>query len=62
MTQPRHEDDDRTVTKAELFQFLEIQFAFADKTHDGVLDVEELRSFLNALADPAASLKHIRAV
>ena len=41
-----------TVSKAEVFQFLETQFAQADKNHDGELDVDELALFLNAVSRP----------
>jgi len=43
-----------TVTKAEVFRFLEMQFARADKNHDGVIDAEELELFVRAIAHPDA--------
>jgi hypothetical protein len=42
----------RTVSKDEVFRFLEMQFARADKNHDGQLDIEELAVFANAVSCP----------
>jgi DNA-binding winged helix-turn-helix (wHTH) protein len=39
-----------TVSKAQIFQFLEMQFARADSNHDGELDAEELATFVHAVA------------
>jgi hypothetical protein len=43
-----------TVSKGEVFRFLEMQFARADRDHDGKLDAEELASFIHAVAKPEA--------
>jgi Ca2+-binding EF-hand superfamily protein len=45
------------VSKAEVFRFLEMQFARADKNHDGLIDVEELEMFVRSIAHPAADLR-----
>jgi Ca2+-binding EF-hand superfamily protein len=39
-----------TVSKRDVFQFLEMQFARADRNHDGELDAEELADFVHAVA------------
>ena len=41
-----------TVSKSEVFRFLEMQFARADRDHDGELDAEELAAFVTAVARP----------
>jgi hypothetical protein len=41
-----------TVSKAQVFRFLEMQFARADKNHDGELDEHELAQFVSAIARP----------
>jgi hypothetical protein len=41
-----------TVSKAQVFRFLEMQFARADKNHDGELDADELAAFVHAVARP----------
>jgi DNA-binding winged helix-turn-helix (wHTH) protein len=41
-----------TVSKAQVFQFLEMQFARADSNHDGALDAGELATFVHAVARP----------
>jgi hypothetical protein len=41
-----------SVSKAQIFRFLEIQFARADKNHDGQLDFDELTTFAHAIAWP----------
>jgi hypothetical protein len=41
-----------TVSKEQLFRFLEMQFARADRDHDGQLDPEEVESFVHAIACP----------
>ena len=41
-----------TVSKAQVFRFLEMQFARADKNHDGELDLQELAAFANAIVCP----------
>jgi hypothetical protein len=43
-----------TVSKDQVFRFLEMQFARADRNHDGELDVDELAIFVNAIARPEA--------
>jgi len=41
-----------TVSKAEVFRFLEMQFSRAAKNHDGELDFDELAAFAHAIARP----------
>jgi hypothetical protein len=41
-----------TVSKDQVFRFLEMQFARADKNHDGVLDINELAVFAQAISCP----------
>jgi hypothetical protein len=43
-----------TVSKDQVFRFLEMQFALADKNHDGELDVHELAFFARAVSCPEA--------
>jgi hypothetical protein len=43
-----------TVSKAQVFRFLEMQFARADKNHDGQLDFDELAVFARSIASPEA--------
>jgi hypothetical protein len=43
-----------TVSKDQVFRFLEMQFARADRNHDGELDVDELALFVNAISHPEA--------
>jgi len=38
-----------TVSKDQVFRFLEMQFARADKNHDGQLDVDELMLFARSV-------------
>jgi hypothetical protein len=45
----------KTVSKSEVFRFLEMQFARADRNHDGELDADELAAFVLAVARPAVS-------
>jgi EF hand len=40
------------VSKDQVFRFLEIQFARADRNHDGQLDVDELAAFVHAVSCP----------
>ena len=40
------------VSKEQVFRFLELQFARADRNHDGLLDVEELDYFAQFIAYP----------
>jgi hypothetical protein len=40
------------VSKAQVFRFLEMQFARADKNHDGQLDFDELVVFAQSIASP----------
>jgi hypothetical protein len=42
----------QTVSKAEVFRFLEMQFARADSNHDGLLDIDELAAFVRFVAHP----------
>jgi hypothetical protein len=41
-----------TVSKEQVFRFLEMQFARADSNHDGELDADELAAFVQAVAKP----------
>jgi hypothetical protein len=41
-----------TVSKSQVFRFLEMQFALADKNHDGELDVDELAVFAHSISCP----------
>jgi Ca2+-binding EF-hand superfamily protein len=41
-----------TVSKDQVFRFLEMQFARADKNHDGKLDSDELEEFARAVSCP----------
>jgi hypothetical protein len=41
-----------TVSKDQVFRFLEMQFARADKDHDGELDFDELAVFAHAVSCP----------
>jgi hypothetical protein len=43
-----------TVSKSEVFRYLEMQFSRADKNHDGLLTQEELATFAQAVAWPEA--------
>jgi hypothetical protein len=43
-----------TVSKAQVFRFLEMQFARADRNHDGELDADELAAFVQSVARPEA--------
>jgi hypothetical protein len=40
------------VSKDQVFRFLEMQFARADKNHDGQLDSDELAAFAQAISCP----------
>jgi hypothetical protein len=42
----------RTVSKTQIFRFIEMEFSRADKNHDGELDFEELAAFTHAIAWP----------
>jgi len=42
----------RTVSKEEVFRFLEMQFARADRNHDGLLDIDELEGFAMSISRP----------
>ena len=44
----------RAVSKAQVFRYLEMQFARADRNHDGELDAEELAAFEHAVSCPEA--------
>ena len=41
-----------SVNKSQVFRYLEMQFALADRDHDGLLDEEELTMFARAVAVP----------
>ena len=43
-----------TISKDQVFRFLEMQFARADRNHDGELDGDELADFVNAISRPEA--------
>jgi hypothetical protein len=42
----------QTVSKNQVFRFLEMQFAQADRNHDGELDIDELAAFVHAISWP----------
>jgi len=42
----------QTVSKDQVFRFLEMQFAHADRNHDGELDIDELAAFEHAISWP----------
>jgi hypothetical protein len=42
----------QTVSKKEVFRFLEMQFARADRNHDGLLDIDELTLFARSVSYP----------
>jgi hypothetical protein len=42
----------QTVSKEEVFRFLEMQFARADRNRDGLLDIEELALFAQSVSYP----------
>jgi hypothetical protein len=46
-----------TVSKAQVFRFLEMQFARADRNHDGELDEDELAQFISAISRPESDLR-----
>jgi hypothetical protein len=39
-----------TVSKSQVFRFVEMQFARADKDHDGLLDFDELAAFAQSIS------------
>jgi hypothetical protein len=41
---------DDSVSKQQVFRFLEMEFARADKDHDGKLSFEELETFARAIS------------
>ena len=41
-----------TVSKDQVFRFLERQFALADRNHDGQLDLDELAVFARSVSSP----------
>jgi len=41
-----------SVSKEQVFRFLEIEFCRADKNHDGQLDLDEIQDFVQAIAYP----------
>jgi hypothetical protein len=41
-----------TVSKAQVFRYLEMQFARADRNHDGQLDIDELAFFAQTISCP----------
>jgi hypothetical protein len=46
-----------TVSKDQVFRFLEMQFSRADRNHDGELDADELAAFVQAVARPETDLR-----
>jgi hypothetical protein len=45
----------QTVSRAEVFRFLESQFARADRNHDGMLDIDELALFVQYISHPESN-------
>ena len=41
-----------SVSKDQLFRYLEMQFYRADKNHDGELDIDELAAFVSSVSCP----------
>lgn len=41
-----------TISKAQVFRYLEMQFARIDRNHDGLLDREELAAFVQSITRP----------
>jgi hypothetical protein len=41
-----------TVSKAQVFRYLEMQFARIDRNHDGLLDRQELAVFVQSITRP----------
>jgi hypothetical protein len=39
-----------TVSKEQVFRYLEMQFARADKNHDGLLDIDELERLAHVVS------------
>ena len=42
----------QTISKAQIFRFLEMQFAHADRNHDGELEIDEVAAFVHAIWCP----------
>ena len=42
----------QTVSKKDIFRFIEMEFSRADKNHDGELDLAELDAFTHAISWP----------
>lgn len=42
---------EETVSKAQLFRFLEMQFSRVDRDHDGQLNANELALFVHAISN-----------
>jgi hypothetical protein len=40
------------VSKTQVFRFLEMQFARADRNHDGLLNIDELAVFMQSVSHP----------
>jgi hypothetical protein len=45
----------QTVSKEEVLRFLEMQFARADRNHDGLLDIDELALFAQSVSYPESA-------
>jgi hypothetical protein len=43
-----------TVSKSDVFRYLEMQFSRADKNHDGLLTAEEVEAFTQSITWPEA--------
>ena len=43
---------DDSVSKGQVFRFLEMQFARADRNRDGLLDIDELALFARSVSYP----------
>jgi hypothetical protein len=42
----------QSISKEQVFRFLEMQFSRADKNHDGQLELDEVEEFMHAIARP----------
>jgi hypothetical protein len=46
-----------SVSKQQVFRFLEMQFARADRNHDGFLNFDELTLFVQSVSSPESELR-----
>jgi hypothetical protein len=53
-------DKNGKVSKDEFMSFMQAEFDFADKNHDGQLDPVELKNFVHQLSHPSSGTPRIR--